>query len=303
MKQLIILNKDSIKFLNKTFLEYTKDTLNEMIKEDITKYDNFLKNFLFETNIEELAGNEAVVSALNDYNDMVVKENTVENTTLETLEQKESLIENISPVVNLEELYMINKEHNLAKYAMKDYSKDRYGLIGGKLSPAQMDQYDLFKATKLPRSTVKKIILAKRPENVGLANNNQTLLSILAGMLKLELLKVVEKAKYERNKDIKKQLHHLKSHRLFLMKETLSIVKVLVQLYSKLTANEEKGQTDVVVRDELNHQIGRYNKRVEFLKESSIDKSPGELMPLTVTHLRRVINTKKTKKTRLKYLR
>ena len=317
MKQLIILDKDSIKFLNNTFLEYTKDTLNEMVKEDISKYNNFLKYFLFEHSDDDLIENEGLINALNDYNDMVLKEDTKdtptenevkkEETTEKEGEEKENLsdstIEHIPPFINLEELYMIKKEHNLAKYPMKNYSKDRYALIGDKMSKEQVDQYDLFKATKLPRSTVKKIILAKRPDNVGLANNNQTLLSIIAGMMKLELLKIVEKAKLERNRDIKTLLIDLKSHRLFLMKETLSIVKILVKLYEQIISNESKGQTDKYLKEELDHQVTRYNKRVGFLKESSIDKNPNELLPLSVTHLRRVMNNKKTKKTRLEYLK
>lgn len=304
MKQLIILNKDSIKFLNNTFLEYTRDALNEMIKEDIAKYNNFLKNFLFEINDEEILQNEDLVTALNDYNDMVIKEDDIALAKESTQNSEvDSAVNHIPPLINIEEAYMINKEHKLAKYPLKNYTKDRYALIGDKLSKQQIEQYDLFKSTKLPRSTVKKMILGRKPENVGLANNNQTLLSIIAGMMKLELLKVIEKAKLERNRDIKNHLLHLKSHRLFLMKETLNIVKVLIKLYKQVAETEDKENVEGQLKEQLQHQIARYNKRVEFLKESSIDKSPSELLPLSTTHLRRVMNNGKTKKNRLRYLK
>lgn len=213
MKQsLVALNDDALLYVNETFIEYTRDILHSMIKEDITKYKTFLKDHLYEMDEDSVLQNHELIEAMNQYNQTVLSE---------FKDEQDETIERIPPVINTEEAYMLNKEYNLAKYALKNYSQDRYTIIGNVLTKEQIQKYDLFKATKLPRSLVKKMVLNHRPEHVGLANNNQTTLSIIAGMMKLELLKVVEMAKLERDRDVKSKYMEIQQERFSKMKEIL----------------------------------------------------------------------------------
>lgn len=298
MKQsLVALNDDALLYVNETFIEYTRDILHGMIKEDISKYKKFLNDHLYEMDEDTVLKNEELIDAMNDYNESVLK-------VADNKENSET-VEKIPPVINTEEAYMLNKEYNLAKYSLKNYSQDRYAIIGNVLTKEQIQKYDLFKATKLPRSLVKKMVLNHRPEHVGLANNNQTTLSILAGMMKLELLKVVENAKLERDRDVKFRYIDINHQRFMKMKEALDTVKRVMKLNEQLKEMEDSDENKVGLKKELNENMVKYNKLVEFIKKNTdMDKKPEQLEPLNVNHFRRVVNSRKNnKKNRLKYLK
>lgn len=298
MKQsLVALNDDALLYVNETFIEYTRDILHGMIKEDISKYKKFLNDHLYEMDEDTVLKNEELIDAMNDYNESVLK--------VAYNKENNEIVEKIPPVINTEEAYMLNKEYNLAKYSLKNYSQDRYAIIGNVLTKEQIQKYDLFKATKLPRSLVKKMVLNHRPEHVGLANNNQTTLSILAGMMKLELLKVVENAKLERDRDVKFRYIDINHQRFIKMKEALDTVKRVMKLNEQLKEMEDSDENKVGLKKELNENMVKYNKLVEFIKKNTdMDKKPEQLEPLNVNHFRRVVNSRKNnKKNRLKYLK
>lgn len=296
MKQsLVALNDDALTYVNETFIEYTRDILHSLIKEDISKYKKFLKNHLYEMDEDSVLQNHELIEAMNEYNE----------TVLSVFEDKQDkTIEKVPPVINTEEAYMLNKEYNLAKYALKNYSQDRYTIIGNVLTKEQIQKYDLFKATKLPRSLVKKMVLHHRPEHVGLANNNQTTLSIIAGMMKLELLKVVEMAKLERDRDVKSKYMEIQQERFSKMKQILETVKKVKTLNETIKSLDAEDTKRPGLVDELNEYMSEYNKLVDFIKTpTDMDKTPENIIPLNVNHLRRVVNGRKNiKKNRLKYL-
>ena len=296
MKQsLVALNDDALLYVNETFIEYTRDILHSMIKEDITKYKTFLKDHLYEMDEDSVLQNHELIEAMNQYNQTVLSE---------FKDEQDETIERIPPVINTEEAYMLNKEYNLAKYALKNYSQDRYTIIGNVLTKEQIQKYDLFKATKLPRSLVKKMVLNHRPEHVGLANNNQTTLSIIAGMMKLELLKVVEMAKLERDRDVKSKYIEIQQERFSKMKEILETVKKVKSLNETIKGLEAQDAKKPELVKDLNNHMSNYNKLIDFIKKpTDMDKTPENIVPLNVNHLRRVVNGRKSiKKNRLKYL-
>lgn len=298
MKQsLVALNDDALQLVNETFIEYTRDILHNMIKEDLVKYKRFLKDHLYEMDENTILQNQDLIEAMNEYNESVLK--VTDN------KENDEIVEKIPTVINTEEAYMLNKEYNLAKYSLKNYSQDRYAIIGNVLNKEQIQKYDLFKATKLPRSLVKKMVLNHRPENVGLANNNQTTLSILAGMMKLELLKVVENAKLERDRDVKFRYIEINKQRFDKMKEALDTVKNVMRLNETIKEMDDNDVNKKAVKKELNENMIKYNKLVEVIKKNTdMDKKPEQLEPLNVNHFRRVINNRKNnKKNRLKYLK
>ena len=298
MKQsLVALNDDALQLVNETFIEYTRDILHSMIKEDIANYKKFLKHHLYEMDEDTVLQNQELIAAMNDYNESVVK--------ITDNEENDEIFEKISPVINTEEVYMLNKEYNLAKYSLKNYSQDRYAIIGNVLTKDQIQKYDLFKATKLPRSLVKKMVLNHKPENVGLANNNPTTLSILAGMMKLELLKVVENAKLERDRDVKFRYIEINKQRFDKMREALDTVKKVMKLNETAKEIDDDDVNKKALKKELNENMIKYNKLVEVLKKNTdMDKKPEQLEPLNINHFRRVINSRKNnKKNRLKFLK